>query len=105
MQIPEKQERLARFWKKYLRLTRGRVTALRALDLAAEEERDPGFRQVLRSIHSAVDQGTPLSEALKQHPGEFSPSITELVRTAEKTGAWDEILVEIAEGLQEGTFE
>jgi len=37
-------------------------------------------------------------------PREFSPAVRELVKTAEKTGAWDDILQEIADGLQEGTF-
>lgn len=99
------QQQRAKFWKKYLRLTRGRVTAIRALQLAAQEEKDPAFRQTLDSVHRAVDSGAPLSDAIREHPADFSPSVVELVRTAEKTGAWDEILLEIAEGLSEGTFE
>jgi type IV pilus assembly protein PilC len=105
MDIPERQQRLARFWKKYLRLTRGRVTALRALHLAAEEEKDPAFKAALVAIHEKIESGTSFSDAIREHPADFSPSIVELVRTAEKSGAWDEILVEIADGLADGTFD
>ncbi len=104
MTAGEKQQRAARFWRKFLRLTRGRVTVLRALQLAAEEESHAIFRETLTAVYRAVESGSLLSEALKQHPDHFSPSVVELVRTAEKTGAWDEILIEIADGLAEGTF-
>ena len=105
MDITEEQQRRARFWMKFLRLTRGRVTVLKALDIAAQEERDPEFKRIIRSLKAAVDEGRALSKGLLEHPSHFSPSVVELVRTAENTGAWDEILSELAEGLAEGTFE
>ena len=71
----------------------------------ADEERDPEFKKVLQSIHGDVDSGSTLADAIKKFPGEFSRSITELIKTAEKCGAWDEILKEITDGLAEGTFE
>ena len=78
---------------------------LRALAVMTEEERDPVFREIIAAIHRDVERGGELSRAIQGHPEEFSPSVVELVRTAEKTGAWDEILVEIADGLNEGTFQ
>jgi len=104
MGITEKHTQLARFWKKFLRLTRGRVPVLRALRVISVEETDPEFKKVVDSIRKSIDKGKTLSEALQDHQAEFSPSIRELVRTAEQSGAWDEILEEIADGLQEGTF-
>ena len=44
------------------------------------------------------------SEATVRAPDFFSASIFELIRAAEKRGAWDEILAEIVDGLDEGTF-
>ena len=105
MEISDKQRSLARFWKKFLRLTRGRVTVLRTLELASEEEKDPDFKRVIQDVRKKLDSGAQLSEALREHPADFSPSVVELVRAAEKSGAWDEILVEITDGLSEGTFE
>ena len=105
MEISEKQARHAKFWKKFLRLTRGRVPVLRALAIIGEEEKRKSFKSVVISIRKDMDKGKELSEAIVKHPKEFSPSILELVKSAEKSGAWDEILKEISEGLQDGTFE
>jgi hypothetical protein len=50
---------------------------------------------------------TPMAQtldAVAQQPETFSLSVRELVVSAEKSGAWDEIVQEIAAGLEEGTF-
>ncbi len=96
--------RKAVFWRKFLRLTRGRVPVLRALEVIGAEETDPGFKNTVSLLRRELDKGCALSEAIAKFPAEFSPSVIELVRTAEKTGAWDEILQEAADGLQDGTF-
>lgn len=103
--VNESQHRQARFWRKFMRLTRGRVGVVRALEVIMEEEADAGFRSVLQSLHDTVEKRAPLSDAIDAHPAEFSASVRELVRTAEKTGAWDDIISEIADGLAEGTFD
>lgn len=95
----------ARFWKKFLRLTRGRVTVLRALAVIAEEEPHPAFRAAVAAVRADMEKGTPMSDALRRHAALFPPSVVELVRTAEKTGAWDDILLEIADGTADGTFD
>ena len=74
-------------------------------DLETVEERDAAFKETLVIVHRKLDSGSQFSEAIREHPAHFSPCIVELVRTAEKSGAWDEILVEIADGLSDGTFE
>ena len=100
-----KRNRHVKFWKKFLRLTRGRVPVLRALEVIGGEETNELFREIVCSIRVAIEQGTAMSQALQKHPEEFSPSVVELIKMAEKSGAWDEILQEIADGLQEGTFD
>jgi type II secretory pathway component PulF len=97
------QAEMARFWRKFLRLTRGRVAVPRALQIIVEES-EGALREVAQAVCRDVAAGAELSEAIARHPGHFAPSVRELVRTAEKTGAWDEILVEVADGLAEGTF-
>jgi type II secretory pathway component PulF len=104
MGVSKKQLQRAKFWRKFLRLTRGRVPVLRALSVISEEETDSAFRKRIDEIRRAMDRGHTLSEAIGKFRRDFSPSIVELVKTAEKTGAWDEILQEIADGLQDGTF-
>jgi type IV pilus assembly protein PilC len=105
MDKEEKRQKHSRFWKKFLRLTRGRVPVLRALEVIAGEEQDVAFKTVISSVRSDMEHGVSMSEALKKHGSEFSLSVIELVRMAEKTGAWDEILQEITDGLSEGTFD
>jgi len=105
MEISDKRNRHVRFWKKYLRLTRGRVPALRALEVIGSEETDSSFCKVINSIRIAMENGASMSEAMSEYPAEFSPSVVELVKMAGKTGAWDDILEEIANGLSEGTFD
>jgi len=81
------------------------VAVLRALEVIGVEERDPDFKAIVIDIHDRMEKGAVLSEALTEHEAEFSLSVRELVKTAEKCGAWDEILAEMAEGLHEGTFD
>ena len=78
---------------------------MRALEVIAVEEKDTGFQEVVKDIRAHIDRGSVMSEAMQKHAAEFSPSILELIKTAEKTGAWDDILQEIVDGLQDGTFE
>jgi type IV pilus assembly protein PilC len=105
MNISEQQKTQARFWKKFLRLTRGRVPVLRALAVIAAEEHQEDFKAVIGDIRSAMAADATFSEALERHSNVFSLSIRELVRTAEKCGEWDEIIEEIAAGIEEGTFD
>ncbi|MEI6972122.1 MAG: type II secretion system F family protein [bacterium] len=92
------------FWRKFTRLIRGRVTVLRALDVICREETDPVRKDMISSMKRTVEKGSPLSVATSEYPQHFSSSIVELLKTAEKTGAWEEILPEIVDGLADGTF-
>ena len=96
---------LARFWRKLLRLTRGRVSVLRALEVIIQEQPPGPFKESVEEVHAAIEGGASLSDALRYHPDTFSLSVRELVRTAEQSGAWDDILQEIADGLADGTFD
>lgn len=100
----DKQARQASFWKKYLRLTRVGVPALRAVELASEEEKDPAFRKILNAIRQNLEKGERLSEILQEFSREFSASTVELIKTAERRGTWEEVLEELVAGLLDGTF-
>ena len=104
MSASKAQLEQSRFWKKYLRLTRGRVPTLRALEVVSGEVEDDSLKKALSDVRLSVEDGLSLSDAMKKHPLIFSPSILELVMTAEKIGAWDEIIQEIIGGLEDGTF-
>lgn len=105
MTLSDKQHRHVKFWKKFLRLTRGRVPVLRALEVIGGEETSASFREVVCSVRIEMERGMTMSQVLQKHSSEFSLSVIELVKMAEKSGAWDEILQEIVDGLSEGTFD
>ena len=94
----------ARFWKKIQKLTRGRIDILRAMEIVVAEEGNPEFKAALERVYSEIREGREFSTAMEAAADHFSYSVRELVRSAEKTGAWDEILPLIAEGLEDDTF-
>jgi type II secretory pathway component PulF len=100
----ESQQQLARDWKKLLRLTRGRVPLLRALDVLAEEAALSEHQALWKAVLADLDNGATFTEAIINRPETFSRSVRELVLVAERSGEWDAILEEIADGLAEGTF-
>ncbi len=100
-----KQVQQARFWRKYMRLARAGVPVLRALQVIAEEEEDELFLRIIHSLRESMINGEALHECLGRHKPIFGPTTIELIRTAEIRGEWDEILVELTEGLWEGTFQ
>ncbi len=101
----ESQTEQARFWRKFLRLTRGRIDTLHALEVILQEALPPELKATLEDILKALKSGMCVSDAFRQHPDTFSLCVLELVASAEKSGAWDEILEEIAGGLEDGTFD
>jgi type II secretory pathway component PulF len=100
----EAQINQARFWRKLQKLTRGRIDIFRAMEVIVEEENDPDFKAVLETVNAKLREGNPLSLAMEDAADRFSKSVRELVRSAEMSGAWDEILPIIADGLEDGTF-
>ena len=104
MTTPERQLRQAQFWRKYLRLTRAGVPVLRALAIIAREEENAAFRDTVQALLDRIEGGATLSAAASANPAEFSAAAVELIRTAARRGAWDEVLAELADGLAEGTF-
>lgn len=105
MEAREAACRQARFWRKFLLLTRGRLDVLRAMDVIIEEETEAAFRETLVALRDMLRQGHPLSEGLAKHPTVFSRAVRELVMSAERTGAWEEILPLMADGLADGTLD
>lgn len=91
-------------WRKLMRLTRGRVPFLRSLEVIITEEKNAEVKQLVQAFSQEMNGGATLSEVAEKHDKLISPSVLELLRYAEKTGDWDEILLEIADGIEEGTF-
>lgn len=61
----------------------------KALGTVVKNVRRPAARAVLERVRDQVKAGVPLSAALEQHPGSFSPFYTSLVRAGEAGGVLD----------------
>ncbi len=103
--VDDAQVNQAKFWKKIQKLTRGRIDILRAMEIAMAEERNSEFKAALERVYAEIREGSELSKAMEAAADHFSYSVRELIRSAEKTGAWDDILPLIAEGLEDNTFD
>ena len=65
---------------------------VQALDLLASQEANLRFNRVLIAVKSDVETGMTFGDALKKHPGVFSPLYCSLVAAGEAGGVLDTIL-------------
>ena len=72
------------------------VPLLQSLRLIARAAQKTSVNQLITSLASEVENGTPLSDALKKFPHQFSELYCELVRSGEQTGALEHIFEQIA---------
>jgi len=86
-------------------LKQGRVDTFHAFEVIIQETADAEFRTTIQAVFNSLRDGNRLSDALGEQAGTFCLSIRELVASAEKTGAWDDILPVIIKGLEDGTFD
>ncbi|MFG0307312.1 MAG: type II secretion system F family protein [Phycisphaerales bacterium JB040] len=63
--------------------------SLRAIEKQASE---PGWKRVVRDVRTSVEEGTPLSRALGEHPGIFDPIFRSLIAAGESSGKLHELL-------------
>ena len=65
---------------------------VQALDLLASQEANPHFKKVQLAVKADVETGMPFGDALRKHPGVFSPLYCSLVTAGEIGGVLDTIL-------------
>ncbi|MBN1476300.1 type II secretion system F family protein [Candidatus Sumerlaeota bacterium] len=73
------------------------IPLLRSIKILAERTQHPQLRQILREIADDVEQGSPLSTAMKKHPRIIPPLITNIVQIGEKGGILEDTLRRLAE--------
>lgn len=72
------------------------VPLLQSLRLIARSTQKTSVNQLLTSLANEVENGTPLSDALRKFPHQFNDLYCELVRSGEQTGALEHIFEQIA---------
>ncbi len=96
-----KRKELVRFCRNMAGLLISGGNMVRVLDMLHRESSSPIMRQTLEDIRKALDDGGSLSDALKQHPGVFSPLFVSVVETGEHTGRLGPSLDELANILEQ----
>lgn len=73
----------------------------RALTALTEESEDERQRDLLASLRSEVNAGSPFGKALAQHPREFAPIYTAVVSAGEQSGHLGLVLERLADDLED----
>jgi type IV pilus assembly protein PilC len=71
-----------------------------AVDIIVDQEKNPILKDTLLSLKSQIDQGTPMSQAMRQHTSIFTPMMISLVQAGEEGGIMEKALDRVA-GLLE----
>jgi general secretion pathway protein F len=72
----------------------------RALAALTEEAEDEKQRNLMASLRSEVNGGSPFARALSQHPREFTPIYTGVIAAGEQSGLLGTVLERLADDLE-----
>ena len=72
----------------------------RALSALTEESEDEKQRNLMATLRSEVNAGSPFARALAQHPREFSPIYTGVIAAGEQSGLLGTVLERLADDLE-----
>ncbi|WP_332741392.1 type II secretion system inner membrane protein GspF [Hydrogenophaga sp.] len=73
----------------------------RALSALTEEAEDDQQRNLMASLRSEVNAGSPFAQALAQHPREFTSIYTSVIAAGEQSGQLGTVLERLADDLEE----
>jgi len=96
---PARNARVA-FFRAFATLIRAGVPLHRALGVTIERTTDRVLREALRSVRADVEQGAPLSAALRRAPAAFPPLVCAMVAAGEAGGILDDVLDRLASFLE-----
>ncbi len=66
----------------------------------SEQTEDPRLSQVLTEVRDRINEGSSLTNALREHPKVFSDLYTNIVKAGEASGALDIVLLRLADFLE-----
>ena len=77
-------------------MLRAGVPLLQAFEIVARGHKNPRFARLMMDIKSRVESGSSLSQAFREHPGQFDALYCNLVNAGETAGILDGILDRLA---------
>jgi len=81
-------------------MTAARLPMFRSLSVLAEQSGSAGLQNLIEAIRTDVQEGQPLSEALRRHPRHFPDLYVNMVHAGETSGHLDAVLLRLAEFLE-----
>ena len=94
---PPNMKQVAVFSKQLATLINAGVPIVQSLSILQRQMENKTFQGIIRTMRGEVESGTPLSEALAQHPKVFNRLFINLVRAGETSGTLDAVLERIAD--------
>jgi len=88
------------FTKQLVTLLKAGVPLLSSLEALVEQSDNEDLQEIIQKIYVAIESGLSLSEALKEHPKEFSELYVNSVKAGEMGGALDDVLERLAELME-----
>lgn len=91
-----KAKELAVFTRQFSVMIDAGLPLVQCLDILAEQQQNPFFKDVLRQVRQNVEEGSTLFAALDKHPKVFDNLYTSMVEAGETGGVLDLILQRLA---------
>jgi type IV pilus assembly protein PilC len=84
------------FTRQLATMLRAGVPLLQAFEIVARGHKNPRFARLMMDIKGRVESGSSLSQAFREHPGQFDALYCNLVNAGETAGILDGILERLA---------
>jgi type IV pilus assembly protein PilC len=84
------------FTRQLATMLRAGVPLLQSFEIVARGHKNPRFARLMMDIKSRVESGSSLSQAFREHPGQFDMLYCNLVHAGETAGILDGILERLA---------
>ncbi|MEK4969079.1 type II secretion system F family protein [Cytobacillus sp. FSL R7-0696] len=85
------------YLRQFAALLQAGITVIEATDMLAEQTENKRLKQALLSMRDTLDEGKPLSEAVKEHPDLFQPYMIHMIHAGEAGGMLDDVVRRLAD--------
>jgi type IV pilus assembly protein PilC len=87
-----KAKDLALFTKQFSVMLDAGLPLIQCIELLADQQESPAFKQILNQVREDVEAGMTLSDAMKRHPKAFNTLFVNMIGAGEAGGVLDVIL-------------
>ena len=95
-----RQDILILFTRQFHTIIKTGIPLVRGLQTLRDQTESDNMREVVTSLLRDIQEGSSLGDAMKKHPGVFSPVYYNTVRAGEASGRLEEILSRLADLLE-----